>query len=153
MVYFVSDLRGPGSGRLGDFLDYWNSLRKGQALPLKADFDPLDIPRLLPYTELIDVLYDPLDFHYRLLGTAIDEISRQSYGGLKVSEIPSQKEPSTMFSLYQKAVLSGEPSFTELDYVGEVVGVYGVKCLVCPMTQEPGGPVTCLAGCIDLVGR
>ncbi len=37
----------------------------------RADFDPVDMPRLLAHLWLFDVLRDPLDFRYRVVGTNI----------------------------------------------------------------------------------
>lgn len=59
--------------RLVDLYDYWTAKRGSRRAPTRADIDPLDIPELLPYLTLIDVLRDPLRFRYRLVGTAVVE--------------------------------------------------------------------------------
>ncbi len=54
---------------------YWD-LRRGDALaPRRRDIDPVDFKRLLPSILLVDVLEDPLDFRYRVVGTA--EVARR----------------------------------------------------------------------------
>jgi hypothetical protein len=47
---------------------YWLSRCRGRAFPARADIDPIDIPSLLEHLLLVDVLRDPLDFRYRLVG-------------------------------------------------------------------------------------
>lgn len=59
------------SRKLHDLRDYWMSRRNGKAMPSRGDIDPTAIPRLLPNITLTDVLYNPLRFRYRLVGTGI----------------------------------------------------------------------------------
>jgi hypothetical protein len=40
---------GPRDPRLRSLFDYWNGLRGGRIVPLRADFDPTAIPQLLPF--------------------------------------------------------------------------------------------------------
>lgn len=64
----VSDI---GSERLRDLYAYWRSKIAGDRLPARADIDPLDIPKLLPFLFLVDVERDPQRFRFRLVGTQI----------------------------------------------------------------------------------
>lgn len=81
----------PEHGDLRDFLAYWHSKRTDDRPPLRADIDPVDIPRLLPNVLLIDVVGQPAyDFHYRLLGTAIVSVDGVDYKGSLLSDmVPS----------------------------------------------------------------
>ncbi|WPZ34857.1 PAS domain-containing protein [Thalassobaculum sp. OXR-137] len=53
-------------------LTYWNDKRGTRAMPSRADFDPMDVPRLLPRLLLIDVEGVRSDgagiFRYRVVG-------------------------------------------------------------------------------------
>ena len=49
--------------------DYWHGKREGEALPLRAKIDPVEMPRLLPHLMLIEVIDDRL--RYRLAGTQV----------------------------------------------------------------------------------
>lgn len=67
-------MRRIASERLRQLVQYWSLKRGGQRMPSRADIDPVDIPRLLPYLRLVDVLREPeIRFRYRLIGTAIVE--------------------------------------------------------------------------------
>lgn len=48
---------------------YWNERRGSRDMPLRTEIDPADFPRHLPGILLIDVRWEPLDFHYRVVGT------------------------------------------------------------------------------------
>jgi hypothetical protein len=52
-------------------LAYWEGKLSGRPMPTRRDFDPVfEIPHLLPWIMLVDVLREPLDFRYRLIGTS-----------------------------------------------------------------------------------
>ena len=60
---------------------YWNGKRGGRLMPARADLDPSEIPHILPYIYLLDVLHEPVRFRARLLGTSVrDFIGRDSTG-------------------------------------------------------------------------
>lgn len=55
-----------------EVFDLWNRKRGDRRAPDRAEFDPLEMPRLLRYLFLYDTVPgDPLDFRFRLVGTAI----------------------------------------------------------------------------------
>lgn len=67
--------------RLGLLLEHWNAKRGEQPAPHRADIDPLDIPRLLPILNLIEVTHGPLAFRHRLVGTElVDKLGRDVTG-------------------------------------------------------------------------
>jgi hypothetical protein len=63
---------------------YWDNKRRGRAMPQRADIDPTEIVRLLPYIFMVDVERDPLRFRYRLIGTAICEFLGRDFTGRMV---------------------------------------------------------------------
>ena len=54
-----SELSAP---RLRQAFAYWRGKLAGRAMPARRDIDPVDVPTLLPYVMLVDVLPAPLDF-------------------------------------------------------------------------------------------
>jgi hypothetical protein len=73
--------------RLRDLLVYWLKLSGDRAIPSRNDFDPLDIPRLLPFLVLVDVLDDALDFRFRLTGTHFREFAGDEATGKMIGEV------------------------------------------------------------------
>lgn len=51
--------------------DYWDKIRGDFPMPSRADFDPVDIPRLLPFIGLTDIVLPGPRFRYRVVGTAM----------------------------------------------------------------------------------
>ncbi len=48
---------------------YWDGKRRGRPMPARQDIEPLEFPRLLPGTLLVDVVADPRCYVDRLVGT------------------------------------------------------------------------------------
>jgi hypothetical protein len=57
------------SKRIRRFHDYWDSKRSGRRMPSRADINPAEIPDLLPYVVLTEVLPDAPYLVYRVVGT------------------------------------------------------------------------------------
>lgn len=117
---------------------HWQSLcGPGRSYPQRAELDPLNIPRrVLPHSELIEVQAEPLDFRYRLIGTEIDRISRSSYTGRSVREIPSQAPPSRMFDMFALAYQRKAPLCARLPYEGPDPYVESVQNLLLPLGDD-----------------
>jgi hypothetical protein len=62
---------------LRSFVDHWQSLRGGRRWPAFQDFDPADVPHLLPHLILFEVISGGTDFLCRLAGEEV----RLAYGG------------------------------------------------------------------------
>jgi len=60
---------------------YWDRHRADQPAPKRCHIDPVDIPRLLPYVGLIDVLDDGACFRFRLVGQHIVDAHGQNIAG------------------------------------------------------------------------
>lgn len=56
---------------LQEIYRYWLELRQGRRMPARRQIQPQDIPALLPYIFLVDVLPD--GYRFRLVGTHIAE--------------------------------------------------------------------------------
>ena len=58
----------PRNDQLKALLAYWRQKKGDRRAPTRADIDPAEIKRLLPYVGLVDVERSPLRFRYRLVG-------------------------------------------------------------------------------------
>ena len=99
-------------------LTYWQGLRQGRKVPARADLDPTAIPRLLTSVLLVDVMQDPLDFRYRLVGTDIDAISHRNFRGVRFSEILHMRRGNRLWAQYEEVAETGRPLWSEVPYVG-----------------------------------
>ena len=124
----------PSARVVRDAVAHWELLRRDRPIPNRSALDPLDIPALLPCSELIEVLDGGADFRYRLVGSEIDKISTDYYTGKRVSEIPHQSQPSQIFSLYAETVMRRQPVCVHLPYVGPLEFIHDVEMVTLPFS-------------------
>ena len=74
------------SSQITVMYDYWLGLRGDRPMPFRRDLDPSQIKPHLPFLMLVDVVGDPPDFIYRLVGTR--EVDSRGYDptGRRVAE-------------------------------------------------------------------
>ncbi len=101
-----------------EFLAYWRQKAGDQIAPRRRDLDVLDVPKLMPHVIIFDVLSDPLDFRYRLVGTTVREMSRNDYTGLKLSEIDGRGPGSKVWSMLDQVRENQKPAFYAVEYMG-----------------------------------
>lgn len=94
---------------LNEFLTYWNSIKNEKAMPARPDLDPVDIPAMLPYVFLVDVLAATGDFRYRLVGTDIARNTRRDFTGFLLSEIRDIGSQGKLIDMYKRTVASKAP--------------------------------------------
>lgn len=130
---------------------YWDAIRGVRAMPSRADLDPADIPQLLPFTVLVEVLLNPLDFRFRLLGTEIDCITMRNYRGLRFSELPHMTQGSKIWSNYERVCNECTPIITPVDYVGNNDRVKRITDALFPLSSD-GKVVDMIWGILE-IGR
>jgi hypothetical protein len=106
------------SALIHEGLAYWRYLCRNGAPPLRADFDPAEIPRLLPYTVLSEIHRDPLRVRYRLVGTRICEVDGWDKTGHWLEDEPWQEHAEQWLEDYRTVIETGAPLFgrDELTY-------------------------------------
>ncbi|WP_119165443.1 PAS domain-containing protein [Algihabitans albus] len=70
---------------LREGLRYWSSKLQPDHLPARGDLDPTEVPRLLPYIELSEVLDGGEDFRFRLVGSHLVDTDHINPTGLRFS--------------------------------------------------------------------
>jgi hypothetical protein len=130
---------------------YWDEARGDRPMPTRADIQPERIVQLLPNIMLIDVLRDPADFRYRLVGTQIDFYAAARYTGKRMSEIPHQRPPSQIWSEFARVVNDGQPTLNKTPYVGAQRDFLSIEHLVCPLGCD--GIVTMLFCVVEFLPR
>jgi hypothetical protein len=91
--------------------DYWDRKRGARFAPRRADVHPADLIEALPRVMLADVLSDPLDFRYRLSGTAINEILSGEQTGKSPRDFSPPAFGAMIFEHYREACLRRRPLF------------------------------------------
>ena len=100
----------PSSPWLQALYDLWLTKGNGR-IPRRGDIDPMleCDPRLLPQLFLLDVLRDPLDFRYRVIGTAIVAVEGRDNTGRRLGECGFGRYETMLRTVYEKVVAERAP--------------------------------------------
>ncbi|WP_338033045.1 PAS domain-containing protein [Hwanghaeella grinnelliae] len=101
---------------LEEFLSYWDSKKSGRTFPSRLDLDPVDIPNMLPFVFLVDVLGQGHDFRYRLVGTDIVRNTKKDFTGYLLSEIREIGSQGKLIEMYQRTVADKAPVTERLPF-------------------------------------
>ncbi|MGF1625870.1 MAG: PAS domain-containing protein [Alphaproteobacteria bacterium] len=115
---------------------YWLDKCGNRPMPSRTDLDPCEIPALLPHILLLDVGYDPLDFRYRLIGTAIDQHMNEPRTGQRLRSIPHQAPGSTLWRRLEAVVADRRPMADNVDYVGRYREFKLAEDIILPLSDD-----------------
>jgi hypothetical protein len=91
---------------------YWAERRRARAMPGRADLDPMEIPKLLPYVFLIDVAAeDPTRLTYRVFGTGLVELFGYDFTGDPVGNGTLPEHLPEMRARYEHIIRERVPYF------------------------------------------
>lgn len=92
--------------------EYWLSKKGERRFPARADFDPLiEQPILARNMVLVEVRPEPLDFRYRLIGSAVRAHMNADWTGKWMSEIPMQRAPNPIWQHHEWVLAHKAPRF------------------------------------------
>jgi hypothetical protein len=112
---------------------YWLAGKGERALPVRGDFDPpIEIPRLVPNMIIFDVIREPLDFIYRLIGTKVRTHLMHDLTGVRMSDIEFQRPPSVIWSHQAWVVEHATPRFVRPPYVGPHKDFLFIEAVILP---------------------
>ncbi|MBI3453403.1 MAG: PAS domain-containing protein [Rhodospirillales bacterium] len=104
---FCAQIRHP---QLRQLYTYWASRRRGRGYPARADIDLADIRFAIGNLILIDVLYEPLRFRFRLMGTLAIQRLGWDLTGRMVDDIPDATYRDYILGTYKTLIATREPS-------------------------------------------
>lgn len=126
---------------LWQLLSYWNKIKGDRLIPSRRDFDPVDIPRLLPHVILVEVVRNELDqafedFKFRLIGTHVEERMRDRYTGRKLSEIEGKGPGSEVWETYCAVKKEKKPMAISLNYIGPMENIKESREIFLPLSSR-----------------
>ncbi len=126
---------------LKQLLHYWRSIKGSRAVPSRRDFDPIDIPKLLPHVILVEVLRDATqrhfeDFRFRLIGTYVEDRMRDRYTGLRLSEIKGKGPGSKVWETYTAVRQEKRPKMITQNYIGPMDNIKGTQEIFLPLSSN-----------------
>ena len=114
---------------------YWDAKRAGRLMPSRRDFDPCEIPALLPHLMIVDKLEDR--FRYRLVGTAVVEDMGRDLTGLFVGDSVSPSEYAAAYRAgFEQVWTSGRPIFSTSQYQPTSRNVRAASRLLLPLGED-----------------
>lgn len=95
--------------------EYWDARCVGEALPKRADIDPIDFPRLLPSISLLEVenAGQPQAEHrvkVRLAGTRLRDMYGRETTGLYLDEFLPPQSDSYWTAAFTRVISQGKPA-------------------------------------------
>jgi len=123
------------------FLDYWNSwLEKADGMPARKDLDVREVGKYLPHVVVFDILSDPLDFRYRLVGTEVRAHTHADYTGRNLSDMEGKGPGSKIWGFLDEVRTSKQPLFREVPYVGPQQAFMRSTLLFLPLADDHQTP-------------
>ncbi len=119
---------------------YWSEKHRGQGLPAWVDLDPAEIPHLLPYVGLIDVVRgaagSPATLRYKQIGEYLNAFFGRDYAGAEVSAAAVGPLARYFREICEIAVETGRPVYSETDFLlREGMHLFGRR-LVLPLATD-----------------
>jgi hypothetical protein len=121
---------------LQDGFKFWNSLHRDGAFPRRSDFNPFDVPSLMPNMLLFEVQDRPRDFRYRVIGTTVSEHFFTNWTGHWMSEIDHQKPPSRVWDTCDRVASTRHPILGKVPYVGPNSEFIYSEDLILPLVND-----------------
>lgn len=131
----------------------WDARRRSREFPARGDFDPCDFSYALGYISLMDVVRDPLRFHFRLQGTGIVEHTGVEMTGKFVDQMKDRRHCEMATGHFREVVETRQPVVKiRRAYITDV-RVWNCEVLVLPLSSN-GADIDMLVSCIawDEVG-
>jgi hypothetical protein len=100
---------------LGSALDYWLHIRGDRAMPSRREFEPADVPALLPHLQLVDIVGGR--FRYRLVGTALVDAFGHDYTGQYPDEMFESDRGAFICQVFGAVREARRPMFLRSRYV------------------------------------
>ncbi|HEY4163622.1 MAG TPA: PAS domain-containing protein [Dongiaceae bacterium] len=116
---------------------HWRSRCRGNALPRRADIDPIDLPpRLLPCITIVGVVPDERQYIYRLVGTRDVDVRGSDPTGKSVVERYFGSSLEEALRFYDTVVATRAPAFNPTPYVSADGRFINEENLFLPVSED-----------------
>ncbi|MGO1120083.1 PAS domain-containing protein [Rhodovibrionaceae bacterium A322] len=102
-----------------DVYSYWQEKRGDRLAPARADIDPLDLPKLLPWLTILKVFRDPktdeLDFQATLVGTKVVQFMGRDVTNQHFGEIFKGPQAVVIKAAYDRVAREADVCYSQFD--------------------------------------
>lgn len=134
------------SGRMGQFLDLWETKRAGRTVPARYDFAFEELRPWLGELYLLEVLPD--DFRFKVFATGTAERVKREYTGRLISEAEPRDLAREAMVAYRQAVVERAPLFSDRSNIHIDGRAFSWHRLILPLGVD-GQTVDHLFVCIE----
>lgn len=139
--------------------DYWTAKRGQRLMPSRADIDPIEIPQLLPWLYLVDVLEEggaDLSgggrFKVRLVGTGITKVLGRDITALSFEEAYEDSYYDMMVGIYTELCRRKIPCVRMWQSPHPEQGEISFRSAIFPLSAN-GRDVNMALGLMDFIGQ
>lgn len=142
MAYALVNLEDiPAEHPVRQFDTYWQAKRGASGCLERANFDPLDVHKIMPFIMILELEMngDAKAFHYRLCGTGCVDLFGIDYTGKTLGEDLPPEATETRRAEFEAVMTSKQPvySTTNLPIEGrDFITVYRGVFPVCSQSQD-----------------
>lgn len=137
MGSFDTDKIRPELGPLTSaLLEYWEDARGDRPMPARADIDPIDIPRLLPFILLLQVDGVTRRVKIRLMGTRVRDLYGEEYTGRYLDEIYFGRNREQVLASYDEALESRAPHHCWMQFTNRDGLEFDMERLILPLSTD-----------------
>jgi hypothetical protein len=101
---------------LAGALAYWQAKRGNRSMPSRRDIDPVEVPKLLPNLQLIEMVAGGR-WRYRLIGTALVEAFGRDYTGQFPDELFDAPRARSIIETHNAVREARQPMFLRSRYI------------------------------------
>lgn len=130
--------------------DYWLRIRGDRRMPSRADFDPLDIPKLLRFLTIAQVYHDPLRFRYRLIGTAITKTAGRDMTGKWIDKALYGDRLQAIERPYKLCAESRQPLAMRREVQFVFKEWINIEFIMLPLGENPDRPDFVVSGIVEV---
>jgi hypothetical protein len=115
---------------------YWDRIRAERFAPRWADVQPGDIKPLLPYIMVLEVLADPFDIRYRIVGSAVVEAYGWDFTGETLRLPEPVAETEAWVEILGQLVARRGPCFAQYRVALDLNDTFIVDAGVFPLSSD-----------------
>ncbi len=135
------------SDRLSRLFRFWKEIRGPQGLPSRADFAPEQLGFILGQINIVDVLRDPVNFRYRLIGTRLEEAGRRGDQGKTLDQVEPASYRDMITKTFRQVVDCKQPLCQHVSYLHHQ-NLVSYEQLILPFSHR-GAEVDILVEALD----
>src|SRR5690349_20441735 len=135
-----------GDARLVELYRYWDARREDRFAPRRPDIHPTEIPKLLPFLLLVDIL-PGLRCRYRLVGTEVERVFGAAMTGRCIDDLMRGEYLDFIGGLYKAVVERRTPVYSENTYANDA---FRTHRLMLPLSEDGENVTMVLAGQVFL---